>query len=478
MEDLLEIAVQRARSLGASYAEARYQSDRNESILLKGGTPEATGLETRRGISVRVLVNGALSFGATNILGKRSLDRLVRTVVKGASAAASARKTPITMSPAEMTVADHRPRPRVSFEAVPLESRLELLKEADSAALEAAERSGIKLPGRYISLDALMTERVVLNSDGGRVRSVLPRVSVDIFLTALHPEKGAMQRMVSRGVSAGWEGAESWDLPKLLGRETRTLSKILQEAKPFQGGNMDVVLGPEVVGLVSHESSGHPAEGDRILGREAAQAGETYLSKDSLGLKVGSELVNVVDDPTLPHSFGHYLYDEEGVKARRRYLIKEGVINEFLHNRETAAEFGVTSNGSSRSVAYDREPIVRMANTFVEPGDHSLEEILEGVSSGVYLKNFMEWNIDDRRYNQKYVGLEAYLIENGELTSLVRNPVLEITTPGLWQAVDAVGAELEFSSAYCGKGDPMQGIPVGTGGPYLRLRGIRMGGSV
>ncbi|MCG7840494.1 MAG: TldD/PmbA family protein [Methanomassiliicoccales archaeon] len=477
MEDLLERAVQRARSQGASYAEARYQSDRNESILLKGGTPEATSVDTQRGISVRVLVNGALSFGATNVLGKRSLDSLVSKVVKGAFAAASARRTPIIMSPAEMVVANHILKPRVSFENVPWESRLELLKEADSSALEAAERSGITLPGRYISLDALTTERTIINSDGGHVHSVVPRVSMHVFLTALHSEKGTMQRIISRGESAGWEGVERWDLPSVLGRETKTLSRILREAKPLKGGKMDVILGPEVVGLVSHESSGHPGEGDRILGREAAQAGETYLSKDSLGLKVGSDLVNVVDDPTIPHSFGHYLYDEEGVKARRRYLIKGGVINEFLHDRETAAEFGVTSNGSSRSVAYDREPIVRMANTFVEPGDHSLEEMLEDVRSGIYLKNFMEWNIDDRRYNQKYVGLEAYIVKDGELTSLVRNPVLEITTPGLWKAVDAVGDELEFSSAYCGKGDPMQGIPVGTGGPHLRLRGIIMEGS-
>jgi TldD protein len=477
MEDLLEYAVQRAGSLGASYAEARYQADRNESMILKNGTAEATSLRTIRGISVRVLVKGALSFGATNVLGKRSLTDLVGKVVKGAAAAAEHVRDPIRMAPAEMMVAEHRIRPRVSFDNVTLESRLELLQEADSKAVGTAEATGISMPGRYMSLNALTTERLVINSDGARVRSLVPRVSVDIFLTVAHPERGAMQRIVSRGEVGGWEAAERWDLPTTLAHETKVLARILHQAQVFRGGEMDVVLGPEVVGLVSHESSGHPGEGDRILGREAAQAGETYLSRDSLGLRVGSELVNVVDDPTVPRSFGHYLHDEEGVKARRRYLIKGGIINEFLHNRETAAVFGVESNASSRSVAFDREPIVRMANTFVEAGDHSLEEMLEGVRSGLYIKNFMEWNIDDRRYNQKYVGLEAYLIEDGKLGPMVRNPVLEITTPGLWGAVDAVGEELEFHSAYCGKGDPMQGIPVSVGGPHLRLRGVRMEGS-
>ena len=230
------------------------------------------------------------------------------------------------------------------------------------------------------------------------------------------------------------------------------------------------------MGLICHESSGHPSEADRILGREAAQAGETYLKKDSIGLRVGSRLVNVVDDPTLDGSFGFYLYDDEGVKARKRTLIKEGVINEFLHNRETASVFGVKSNGSARASAFDREPIVRMANTYLEPGDYSVEELLEDVKEGVYIRSFMEWNIDDRRFNQRYVGLEAYRILNGEIKERIRNPVLEVTTTGLWSSVDAVGRDLEFQAAYCGKGDPLQGIPVWTGGPHVRLREVILGG--
>ena len=129
------------------------------------------------------------------------------------------------------------------------------------------------------------------------------------------------------------------------------------------------------------------------------------------------------------------------------------------------------------AVAFDREPIVRMSNTFVEKGDHQIDELIEDVKNGLYIKNFTEWNIDDRRYNQRYVGLETYRIENGELKGMVRNPVLEITTTGLWSSVDAVGKEVEYFSGYCGKGDPMQGIPVWMGGPPIRLRNVKMGGS-
>jgi TldD protein len=379
------------------------------------------------------------------------------------------------MAGADLGQAKVEVKSRIKFENVGMEQRIDLLKEADSAMTAACEKTGARLVGRYFSLDTWMTEKVVMTSDGARVYSTTPRVAMDTFMTAFEPSKGPIQRIVSFGESCAWEAAERWDLPRALGEEASTLGKVLMQGAVMKEDVYDVVLGPDVVGIISHESSGHPAEADRVLGREAAQAGETYLGKDAAGLKVGSDVVNVVDDPTLERSFGRYDYDEEGVRSRRRYLIKNGVITEFLHNRSTAAELGAQSNASARSVAYNREPIVRMANTFVEPADHSLDELIEGVAKGIYIKNFMEWNIDDRRYNQKYVGLEAHIIENGRLKGLVRDPNLEITTPALWSAVDAVGKDLKFSSAYCGKGDPMQGIPVWTGGPSIRLRGIRLG---
>ncbi|MDD1746546.1 MAG: TldD/PmbA family protein [Methanomassiliicoccales archaeon] len=476
MEDNLEFALSLALAQGASYAEARFQSDYYESNLLKNGEPEVASFETRKGMSFRVIVNGGMAFGATNQLTKKDIRAVVKRILASAKQAGRANKVPISMGKAELGQGRVEIRPRVSFDAVGLDGRIQLLKEADAEAVGAAERKGTRLPGRYFSLDTIITEKTVINSDGAKVYSRIPKVALDMFMTAFHPERGSVQRMLNLGESAGWEGVERWDVPRLLHEEVEALSEVLLKAEAAKEEQGDVILGPEVVGIVSHESSGHPGEADRILGREAAQAGEAYLKRDSLGLKVGSEVVNVVEDPTLPRSFGFYLYDDEGVKARKRYLIKEGRINEFLHNRSTAHAMGVESNASSRSVAFNREPIVRMANTFVEPGDLSFDELIEGVDYGVYIKNFMEWNIDDRRYNQRYVGLEAYRIEDGELRSRLRNPVLEITTPGLWSAVDAVGKDLKFTAAYCGKGDPMQGIPVWTGGPHIRLRGIRLGG--
>ncbi|MEM2423481.1 MAG: TldD/PmbA family protein [Candidatus Bathyarchaeia archaeon] len=477
LEDIADFIINSARDMGAEYAEARVQTDIRESIILKNGVLEASTFEENRGVGIRILIDGSLGFSSTNTLRKKDVKRALRYAFKVAKSASNLVKQKIRMGEGKIGREKVEVKPRVKFESVDLESRINLLKEADERSINAAIACEVKVPARISTLDTWVTEKIVVTSDGANIYSITPRVALFALLTVFHPQKGSAQRYFNLGETGGWEVAEKWNLPKTFYDETYALSRVLTDAVRLPECEMDVVLGPEVVGIISHESCGHPSEADRILGREAAQAGETFLKSDSIGLKVGSKYVNVADDPTLKGSFGFYLYDEEGVKARRRILIKEGIVNEFLHNRETASVFGVESNGASRAVAYNREPIVRMANTFFVPGDYTKEELFEDIDEGIYIKNFMEWNIDDRRFNQRYVGLEAYKIENGELRNLIRNPVLEVTTIGLWSAVDAAGKDLEFQAAYCGKGDPMQGIPVWTGGPHIRLRKVRVGGA-
>ena len=135
----------------------------------------------------------------------------------------------------------------------------------------------------------------------------------------------------------------------------------------------------------------------------------------------------------------------------------------------------INSNGSSRAVQFDREPIIRMGNTFIEPGDWTFEEMIRDVKRGIYIKSFMEWNIDDKRLNQRYVGLEAFMIEEGKIGEAVIDPVLEITPPKYWGSIDARGNDLLYSCGTSVKGDPMQGAPVYFGAPHIRLRNVRVG---
>lgn len=474
MEEYARLAVDHSLKLGAEYAEARVQRNLGHTYTLKNGIAEPVNLTRQLGVGIRVIADGALGFASTNSLEQADIRSSAESAVRTAKASRRLIESPTRLSE-EKSWEDHwEAKMQIDLRGVPIEEKFEILFTIERSL--APENVHVSLPSRIILLDEDLAEKYYVNSDGAKLHSFVPRLSLLFILTASEPGKGTVQRIRHEAQSRGWEAIDEWKPKEIAADEAKMLGRLLREAVPPPQGEIDLVLGPEITGIICHESCGHPHEADRILGREAAQAGESYIKPDMLGQRIGTENVTVIDDPTLPNSYGFYLYDDEGVKTGPRTLIREGVIAGFLQNRETAAELGVASNGAARSVAYDREPIIRMANTYMKPGDHTFDELIEGVRHGVYMKSFMEWNIDDRRYNQRYVGLEAYLIDNGKITTPVRNPVLEVTTPGLYGSVDAVGKEIEFAAATCGKGDPMQGVPVWTGGPPIRLRQIRLGG--
>jgi len=189
MEDYLELAIDLSQRAGCTYAEARYQMDYYETNLLKNGVPEVSSFNSKKGVGIRVIKNGALGFAATNQLNRREISSLVKKVVSSTGRASSTRSKPITLADSEPEQGRVEIKTRIPFDGVTLEGRLDLLEETDSAAMESAENNGIKLPGRYLSLQTLVTEKMVMTSDGARVFSRIPRVSSDMFFTALSTEK-------------------------------------------------------------------------------------------------------------------------------------------------------------------------------------------------------------------------------------------------------------------------------------------------
>src|SRR6059036_987705 len=464
--DLVDFAVDYARKKGASYAEARHEEQEQENFILKNGVLDALYVGQDRGVGVRVLVNGALGFAATNLRTKSDIRAIVDDAIKVAKA--SRRKTKITFAHEDAIEMNWSIPEQRKLADVPVEEKIAEIQSVDRDLMAL----GFKIPARYFQLSDNRIVKHFANSEGSRIRSYSPRLRTFYFLTLVEDGESE-QTYRNYGWSGGWEGIQAWDLGKRVLDEARSMHRSLAEGKKSPEGKMDLVAGPQVAGIASHESCGHPTEADRVLGREASQAGKSFITPASVGQRVGSPVVNVCDDPTIEHGIAHYTYDDEGVKARRRYLYKEGIINEFLQNRETAAILGTRSNGSARATTYNVEAIVRMANTFVEPKDWAVDEMVEGVKFGVYMKSFMEWNIDDKRYNGKYVGREAYRIENGEITTPVRKTVIELTTPTFWGAVDAVGKDLEiFHAGFCGKSDPGQALDAALGGPTMRLRNV------
>ncbi len=473
LEDLVLYAIDYARELGASYAEARYHKNDNFSIVSRNGTIIGAGRELKEGIGIRVLVDGALGFSATNKLDNENVKEAVEKAYKLAKAHARLMKRSIEFDNTRVGRAKYSVVERKLFTSMSLDEKISIHRELWDIVSKAP--SGSKIPVFFLNYVESIEEKIVANSDGAFIMSRVPRLTIFYNVVVASPQRGSIQRFEQLGASGGLENLEEWNLYETLDRDVKIYEEILYEAKEPPRQEVDVIVGSEVVGLIVHESCGHPSEADRILGREAAQAGMSFIKQDMIGERIGNENATVIDDPTIPGSYGFYLYDDEGVPARPRYLYREGIIYEHLHNRWTAKIYGTESNAASRAMDYASEPIIRMANTYFKPGDYSFEELLEDIKYGVYIKSYMEWNIDDVRWSQRYVGLEAYLIENGELKGFVRNPVLEVTTKAFYSKVDAVGKELRFYAGTCGKGEPAQGVPVWFGGPDLRLRNIRLG---
>jgi len=469
MQDLADFAVNYAVGKGADYAEARAEHSEGTSFSMKNGILHAAGFEREDGIGIRLIVGGAMQFLSTNELRKNIVREMIdRAVRSGRSSGRIASK--INMSDVPRERADYELKQRVKSSEVDSRGKIGELFDTESELKD----SKLDIPARFLSLSDEVVHKYFVNSEGTKISSLIPYVSFHSLLTLLYEGQTA-QRSIQLNETGGWEIVKGWDLPSRILEEAKVLYKNLKYGKPAPRGKLDVVAAPEVVGIAMHESVGHPYEADRILGREAAQAGESFMTPEMLGRSIAKEFVNVVDDSAVPGSAGYFLFDDEGVRAKRKYLIKNGVISELLHNRETAFSLKTASNASARAMDYSCEPIVRMSNTFLLPGELSEEEIIEDVKLGVYMKSFMEWNIDDKRVNERYVGSEAYLIQNGEITHPVKKPVLETTTFDFFSSIDAVADKVGYYSGTCGKGEPMQGVPVWMGGPTIKLGGIRLG---
>ena len=320
MHELVEFAVEKALELGADYAEARFEEKNGTSLSMKNGSPEGLSILADRGIGVRVLVDGGMGFASTNVLTKESVGEAVKNAVKLARAASRVRNEPIRFSEEDFHSVRYEVRMRKDFRDVSPEEKLELLRKIE----EEVKATGVNVPMRYLGYSDQVWHKVIAHSDGAFIESFIPRVSVMYNLVVF--ENGQMEQapFVERAFSGGLELIERDEPWNWAVKDVNALRRPITEGKKPPEGKVDLVISPEVAGIAVHESVGHPYESDRIFGREAAQAGESFVKPDMLGERIGSEAVTVIEDPTIPNSWGFYLYDDEGVKAK--YLIAKNPI--------------------------------------------------------------------------------------------------------------------------------------------------------
>jgi TldD protein len=231
--------------------------------------------------------------------------------------------------------------------------------------------------------------------------------------------------------------------------------------------------------LQVHESCGHPTELDRVLGTEISLAGGSFLTLDKRNkLRYGSKIVNIVADATCSGGLGSFGYDDEGVKAQRFDLVREGMFVGYLTSRETAPIIGQKSNGTMRADGWNRLPLIRMTNINLEPGIVSYADLLADSEGALLLDTNKSWSIDDQRLNFQFGVEAAWEIRGGKKGQLYRNPVYTGITPEFWNSCDAICNRDSWhiwGVPNCGKGEPMQTARVAHGASPARFQNVMVG---
>ena len=474
MERLLEDLVGAA---AVDYADARFVHSRAERIATRNGEIDEIARDEQQGIGVRVRVGGAWGFAASSGTTKAAAEDALARAIAVAEAQPAAPAAPLAAEPPALG-SHSGGAGRDPFE-VPVEAKLERLLAAD-AALAADPRVAV----RQAHFGAWSTRTVFASSEGALYDQRTTECGGGVMATAVGDGDAQVRSWPGshRGdvMQAGWEHFESLDLTGNAPRVAEEAVALLT-APPVPAGVATVILDGEQVALQVHESVGHAVELDRILGLEASYAGTSWVGAGDAGsLRYGSELMNVTADATSPGGLGSYRWDDEGVEGRAVPIVRDGVLRGFLSGRESAAAIGLErSGGCMRAEGYARQPIVRMTNVNLEPGDAgSLADLIADTDDGLYLETNRSWSIDSRRLNFQFGTEAAWEIRNGERKRLLRNPVYRGVTPAFWGRLDAVCSAPEWklwAVLDCGKGEPGQMMHVSHGAAPARFRGVQVG---
>ena len=457
MTDIRAISYQLAEVLkkqSADYIEARLEESRQSHITYRGKELESAGQSTAVGGNIRALVKGGWGFVSFNNLD--DLSNRIERAVKQAKLVGKEKSQLAPVEPIVDTVSNGNDIPL----SVPLAEKKKLLDEYNEIIWRTPH-----LQTSVIGYTDSHKKTIFLNSAGSYIEQ--PRTDITLRISAVAADDGEVQQA---GLSLGSRG-DFGAIRNLHAQveETAKHAVALLAAPQVKGGEYTVVLDPVLAGVFVHEAFGHLSEADHIYENERLR--QIMV----LGKKFGGRELNIVDSAAAPDLRGSYKYDDEGVAATKTYLIKEGELVGRLHSRETAARMNEKPTGNARAINYRFPPIVRMTNTYIEPVQGSLEEIIADIKEGVYAKNWFGGTTSMEMFT--FSAGEAYMIRNGKLAEALRPVVLTGNVFTTLNNIDAIGSDLDMNQGGgCGKGGQMP-LPVSNGSPHIRIHQCLVGGS-
>ena len=417
------------------------------------------------GVGVRVLYKDSWGFASTSVLGGKSVTAAAEKAFKMARAVHSSRHFPAALNASEAVSGKARASGKLKCDALSLEEKVKGVLELSKFGRSLDEK--VRVCDLAYSDHSIKS--VFANSEGAAIEQECQRISLGIEPVAKANGKiQSFHEKIQRvgGLEEIFNGGEARrKIEKAAGKSVELL-----EARLPRAGKYDLVIDPDLGGVFAHEAVGHPCEGDSIIGHES-------LFEGRLGEKIAGENVSITDNPLLDwrQNFGYYAFDDEGVKARKHELVKKGVLSEFLLDRQSASRLGLEASGSARAEGYSSPPIVRISNTYFEPGDWGLEELLEEAHNGFLLESSRGGQTDPITGTYQFNTQLTREIKNGELGKSFLPTSFSGKLLETLHGIKGVGDKLEISSGYCGKGG--QWVPVGDGSPYLLVSKGLIGGA-
>ncbi len=478
MRDFAAIALNSAKINGATYADIRIIIKDTEDIEVRNGEIATLDESESIGFGVRVIVNGCWGFAASSRMEKEEIEKITKKACAEAAASSMLKKEDIRLSKEEIHQTTwHTPFIIDPF-SVPVTEKLDLLFRIDKIL-----RADPRIAVAESSMNFMRERQLLATSEGSLIEQTLLRSGGGYSATAV--KDGDVQKRsfpMSFGgqyLGMGYEIIRSLDLVENA-EKTREEAIALLSARPCAPGKKDIIIDGTQLALQIHESVGHPSELDRVMGLEENYAGRSFLTTEKYGkFRYGSDIVNLVADSTMPTGLSTFGFDDDGIRAQRWHIVKDGTFTGYHTNREFAHVIGdERSKGANRADGWSSLPMIRITNLSLMPGDWRLEDLIKDTEDGLFFCTNKSWSIDQLRYNFQFAAEIGWEIKKGKLGNMVKNCTYQGITPEFWSSCDAI-CNIDYWRPWgvvnCGKGQPGQTAEMSHGAAPARFRNVTVG---
>ncbi|MCJ7695493.1 MAG: TldD/PmbA family protein, partial [Anaerolineaceae bacterium] len=477
MQKQIKAQIERLRAAGATYVDTRwYPLEESNNLTMINGNLKNTSASRESGMGIRVLYKGAWGFAASSYLG--DLDELYTRAFDNAKVAAERVTFPVRLAEKDAVQASFSSPNRIDPFEVPLADKVAFLKKMD----EKLNQEGVFQ--RASDMTFMRKQIIFIDSEGSEIEKNIIEVFPSLLVTGIDDKGESQERKYLPGRVGDTRGWETLDEDLFLENAERIVKELNQvlKADDCPKDERSVILLPNIMFLQTHETIGHPLELDRILGYELAFAGGSFVRLEDFGtLQYGSTKLTARADATLPNTPGSFGFDDDGVPAQDNLLIDKGLLVGAITGRQMVEEANARANkhifegssGANRATNFYRVPIERMTNINIDPGeDGTLDDIVKNTEKGVILDGEKSWSIGSNREQFHFATDMAWLVEDGQVTKVVRNATYKGETVKFYNSLSAVGDMSTWEVHYvdnCGKGQPSQVMQLGHGVPICRF---------